>query len=182
MNAWTEERHREARARCVKATPGPWIYGMGTSVVLCETGILDANLEAVLVNCGRGSGTETQEDGEFIAASRTDLPDALDEIERLQRQPDRDEALMGVQDKVIVVLQDEIERLKADKVVLLASERLNREESQHWASKYADALAERDELRNALSAHDANPSPAATPETSADNKESRPMAAGLRRT
>lgn len=108
MSAWTEERHQEARDRCQKATPGPWIYGDGTSVVLCETGILDANREAILVNCGRGSGTETPEDGEFIAASRIDLPDALDEIERLK-------FLIAARDTVIYQASNDVAQLQAER-------------------------------------------------------------------
>jgi hypothetical protein len=71
----SEAKLREIEERAEKATSGPWMYGCGTSTVLCETGIVRTeDREAILVNCGRGSGSESQEDGEFIAASRTDVP------------------------------------------------------------------------------------------------------------
>ena len=71
------ERVKEIRERLEKATPGPWCYGAGNSSVLCDVGIIDHKGFGILVNCGRSSGSETPEDGDFIAHSRTDVPDLL---------------------------------------------------------------------------------------------------------
>lgn len=78
MSTWTDERHEAARARCEAATDGPWDdqpdrTGTAT-IVLDHEG--DALWDAV--------GTLRDEDGEFIAHARTDLPALLDEVERLR--------------------------------------------------------------------------------------------------
>ena len=93
---WTPERHQAAKQRCEKATPGPW--WLDTEAPLCPVVFTMADcaeggeVAEYLVRRGyikaadeypRGENRPV-ESMEFIAAARTDLPDALAEIERLQ--------------------------------------------------------------------------------------------------
>lgn len=78
----TKEQRTAARERCDKATPGPWIKGgpfQGYCDVTTEeiVGIADAPGSS-----GKGCSM-LEEDADFIAHARQDLPAALDEIERL---------------------------------------------------------------------------------------------------
>lgn len=76
MSTWTNERHEAARARCEAATEGPWDDQpdwTGTARI-----VLNADDEILW------DGLVGDPDGPFIAHARTDLPDALDEIERLR--------------------------------------------------------------------------------------------------
>lgn len=82
---WTPKRHAAARKACEAATSGPWWHahsGNFDDVSFCvvlQDGVDDvthyvrseAESDAVSENC------------QFIAIARTDLPAALDEIERL---------------------------------------------------------------------------------------------------
>lgn len=86
MGDWTKDRHAAARKACDAATSGPWFHASSHNcddVSYCvvlqdgDDGVTHyvrsfAESDAVPENC------------RFIAAARTDLPDALDEIERLQ--------------------------------------------------------------------------------------------------
>ena len=69
---WTKQKHDEARARCEAATDGPWEQGLNPLIVIqgseCDSPYFE---------------TECAEDTKFVAHSRIDLEDALDEIERL---------------------------------------------------------------------------------------------------
>lgn len=74
------------KARCEAASKGPWTY-------LCDTSnrghILYGDPERDLVycpSCSRRHGAQFigTKDGPFIAHARTDLPDCITEIERLQ--------------------------------------------------------------------------------------------------
>ena len=77
----SDERIAEIRERCDKATPGPWsvdeesgdvwVPSIWRSVAIIE------DLDLPLVNPAA--------DRAFIAAARTDMPDLLDEVERLRR-------------------------------------------------------------------------------------------------
>jgi len=62
MSNWTRARHGQAKARCKAASKGPW---------------LDLGEWLCVRHMNRG-------DRVFIEHARTDLPDALAEIERLQ--------------------------------------------------------------------------------------------------
>ena len=77
----SDERLREMQERCDKATPGPWsvdeesgdvwVPSIWRSVAIIE------DLDLPLVNPAA--------DRAFIAAARQDVPDLLDEVERLRR-------------------------------------------------------------------------------------------------
>lgn len=69
MGEWTKERIEAAEKRCEKATDGPWL---GDEDIAYD--IVDSHGEAI---ADVWSGTD---DTVFIAAARTDLPDALAEI------------------------------------------------------------------------------------------------------
>jgi hypothetical protein len=81
----------DARARCEKASPGPWKCWNGWGPI--EDGRMA--MERIGPDAWEG-GIEPsgdcpdlyarQEDAEFIASARIDLPDALDEIDRLSQQ------------------------------------------------------------------------------------------------
>lgn len=83
----TPKRIAELRALCEAATPGPW-ETVGTEI--------DAPTEEVVTAdcapCGWSgcSGARVEVSGanaDFIVQARTALPEALDEIERLQGEP-----------------------------------------------------------------------------------------------
>lgn len=92
MSTWTDERHEAARARCEAATDGPW-ESCGGAIEGGPTSGRD--VVTTEVDCmsycygGTGRGVERPEDREFIAHARTDLADALDEIERLRAESAR---------------------------------------------------------------------------------------------
>jgi len=88
MSEWTQERHETAKARCEAATSGPWVL----SPPLCGPdgqGVYQLSSGGPICDVGdpypRGEN-RPQENMEFIAEARTDLPDALAEIERLQTE------------------------------------------------------------------------------------------------
>lgn len=109
---WTPERHAEARKRCEVATAGPWARGgwggqchMPEHVAKGHPGggkckydtyfaesddhheLVSRSVENSLVAGNYeydAGGIVGEADSDFIAAARTDLPDALDEIERLR--------------------------------------------------------------------------------------------------
>ena len=68
MSDWTDERHAEARARCLRAERALTGVTSGLAKWYART--------------------------DLAAASRRDLPDALDEIERLQRAGPENAAAM----------------------------------------------------------------------------------------
>lgn len=94
MNIWTDEKHEQARARCVAATEGPWapwldqdgadhMQGMlmvGNAAAVIPDGAL--SVEDVDVN--PIAHTYTPEDREFVAHAREDIPALLYEVERLR--------------------------------------------------------------------------------------------------
>lgn len=92
MSAWTKERHEAARARCKGATTGPWkqdrMVNVGANWMICDCGDGDEIKNSYIVTtdnvpCSQTGGGCAEGDSEFVAHSRTDLPDALDEIERV---------------------------------------------------------------------------------------------------
>ena len=74
----TDARLAEIRERANKATPGvwwPWAYASGSVsawFVRSDTLLIANDL--------------TEADANFVRAARTDVPDLLDEIERLRRR------------------------------------------------------------------------------------------------
>jgi hypothetical protein len=81
---WTPERHAQAKARCEAAADGPWDVDSPFSdspYVVAVTDPADA-----LSNYAIVAKLQETNDANFIAHARTDLPDALAEIERLQKE------------------------------------------------------------------------------------------------
>jgi hypothetical protein len=73
-----------ARARCEAATPGPWsIVGAHMDYWIAGAGGW-AGGPVVIELETRGPRRPRREDAEMMAAARTDLPAALDEIEALR--------------------------------------------------------------------------------------------------
>ena len=105
----SDERIAEIRERCDKATPGPWsvdeesgdvwVPSIWRSVAIIE------DLDLPLVNPAA--------DRAFIAAARTDMPDLLDEVERLR-------ALVPDLNAALVAKQQEGDRLAGDYVAIRA--------------------------------------------------------------
>ncbi len=86
MSGLSRERLEEIRARAEKATPGPWEFWTGGTfvsryeeyaTVICDT-LLDAEMR------GRLLKGHSENNGQFIAHSRTDVPDLLAEVDRLR--------------------------------------------------------------------------------------------------
>lgn len=71
------------RKRAEAATAGPWEVGHGPYG--WDDGIIQAGGgQAILTNSGHGSTSASDEDAEFIAAARTDVPALCDYVERLE--------------------------------------------------------------------------------------------------
>lgn len=68
------------RAICDAASPGPW-EASDTNAIETEDGCL-------IGYCGGAADDGLKADAAFIAAARTALPAALDELEQLQRERD----------------------------------------------------------------------------------------------
>lgn len=96
MTVWTPERHAAARKACEAATKGPWwmeLHRIDDQVDGHETfGIVfvkrGADDDVVLFEaCGRADSPYATGRGQanmlLVVTARTDLPAALDEIERL---------------------------------------------------------------------------------------------------
>lgn len=89
MTAWSIERHAEARKRCDAATAGPWTSigehrednPNGDDCVVDEAGNMVVHYTGAHNSFGP---KECEANAHMIAESRSDLPDALDEIERLR--------------------------------------------------------------------------------------------------
>lgn len=105
---------KAARARCDAATPGPWETGMTPDLTLdqqaehmarhlqhgevCRIHMVWAPSHPLTVigadrthpdhavtPCTTGNGPTSEANADFIAHARTDLPAALDEVERLRK-------------------------------------------------------------------------------------------------
>lgn len=95
----TPERVAELRALADAATPGPWEYG--TAMCCPDMGWVDGPSGRVCGLATKSTHGMNAEDAEFCAASRTALPEALDEIERLRAENDElrhIRAVLNVQD------------------------------------------------------------------------------------
>lgn len=110
----TPERIKELRTICDAATPGPWSVSFGED----EIGSMVYGLEEVEEFTSRDSldFQQVNADWSFIAASRTALPEALDEIERLQARVEELDALLRTGDEIHAAQCEEmnssIDRLK----------------------------------------------------------------------
>ena len=72
---------KKLRELCEKATPGPWLEEPRQNEAT-DFAYVWAVHRCVLED----DGCLVEEDADFIAAARTALPEALDEIERLQNE------------------------------------------------------------------------------------------------
>ncbi len=86
------ERSKELRELCEKATPGPWWDESGV-IHACNPGVWTEQnhscIHPVTITepyWENALPNERQANGEFIAASRTALPEALDALEAAQRE------------------------------------------------------------------------------------------------
>lgn len=87
----TDDRKTELRALCDAATPGPWEW----SHLLNPNGLLSGDCEVIAILPEHTCSLEMLEaDAAFIAASRTAVPEILDEVERLQSRNARLVALV----------------------------------------------------------------------------------------
>lgn len=77
---WSNERHEEARARCDRASVGPWEVPHSCDVGVDEVHAPNAENLFVPVATVRSP----IQNAFFIAHAREDFPAALDEIERLR--------------------------------------------------------------------------------------------------
>lgn len=83
---WTPERHREARERCERATPGPWVHSPpGVDEPHVSTKIGSDGERVDWLASPRSAPSKRWHDAAFIAHARDDLPAALREIERQAR-------------------------------------------------------------------------------------------------
>lgn len=117
---WTAERHAAAWSRCNRATSGPWKWWTSNSHrrLTAEDRQDGGVAYGTKHKDGCGDIVISEADMAFIEEARVDLPDALREIERQREQV---EALRGEMDLVRSTLRlerAEIERLKADLLLL----------------------------------------------------------------
>ena len=83
---FTPERIREARERCERATPGPWVHSPpGVDEPHVSTKIGSDGERVNWLASPRSAPSKRWHDAAFIAHAREDLPAALAEIERLNR-------------------------------------------------------------------------------------------------
>lgn len=102
MSEWTEEREKAARERCRRTTSGPWwVHPQSlrlTKPVVKGYDLFRHKETRIIASTGCGNRgpskspdrdpirAQEEADAEFIAAAREDLPDALNEIQRLRRE------------------------------------------------------------------------------------------------
>ena len=78
----TDKRLAELRALSEAATPGPWAVDIQTPDLAANIGNAEKGVCAVTKEGGHG-------DIAFIAASRTAIPELLDEIQELREEVER---------------------------------------------------------------------------------------------
>ena len=98
----TPQRLAAIKERCERATPGPWRvvrnrhkdrFGLPWGRIVAEwTTQTGGRMRRVVVVWGDDNGAA---DAAFIAHARTDIPDLIVEVERLQAVVDGIEALVG---------------------------------------------------------------------------------------
>lgn len=95
------ERLEELEKLCDAATHGPWAWDCVDSLQLGMDGIVNrANKTVVFCNSGRGSGSPTDEDAEFMIESRMAVPELIREVER-----QRDEIIDWLEDHLTVSME-----------------------------------------------------------------------------
>lgn len=122
--AWTDDHHARVRALCAAATPEPWEWDAGdtgadASIPYCDVFKDAGNIIIASVNDRIEGG---RKNAAFIAAARTELPAALDEIEARGK---------------------EIERLRAEQASALETVRHANEDCRRLTARVAEL--ERDE-------------------------------------
>jgi len=76
----------EIRKRAESATPGPWTWNDGEDLVQAEYKYKYGGTILWPIFDGRGFVQAKNDDARFIECSRQDIPDLLDEIERLREE------------------------------------------------------------------------------------------------
>jgi hypothetical protein len=95
---WTKERIAELRSLCDEATPGPW--EVERRAELRRWTVRSEPTEETVAEIVHWSDMADRADAALIAAARTSLPEALDEIERLRaRVDDLETELAGCHDR-----------------------------------------------------------------------------------
>lgn len=99
MSAFTPERIAELRALCDSATPGGWQYDTHNHIIDRQGRIIlsipdhpegdDYSFHASEVRARSDWYNESAANAKLTTASRTALPDALDEIERQTKEIER---------------------------------------------------------------------------------------------
>ena len=120
--AMTKEQLAEIRGRVEKATGGPWIINKTDDAGWCECPLCQNEGEVLIENitgdgwkymiqsCGIGEMVNNNSD--FIAHVRQDVPELLDEVERLQSQLQATkEALDMYIDDIVPTLRKRLEDL-----------------------------------------------------------------------
>ncbi len=104
---WTDERHEAVKARCKAASVGPWREREDFDYYLGGTYVVDKDGEKIcLLFC---------DETDFVAEARTDLPDALAEIERLKRKSVRLCAEVGRLHIMLYEAQTQREEMQAQR-------------------------------------------------------------------
>lgn len=100
MSTFDQARIDECRKRCEAATAGPWLWSGPSENWTYWPRFLNGPALQTIIGPDDSRSTEScadlrveidPSDQEFIAAARTDLPDALDALEEARRE--RDEAI-----------------------------------------------------------------------------------------
>jgi len=109
-----EKRINEIRARCEAATPGPWWWPSGVEALLVEkrgyygdetVGHIDH--EIIMGGYGGQHHHVKRKDAQFIAHARQDVPDLLNENQKLREALRRLEPLCR-QDIIVSITSDGI--------------------------------------------------------------------------
>lgn len=116
---WTSERHAAAKARCARATVGPWKWWTSNShrrltAEDCQDGGVAYGTKQ---KDGCGDIVIGEHDMAFIEEARVDLPDALEEIERLRGRLANVEGVAATCDGMMETINQqaaEIARLRAE--------------------------------------------------------------------
>lgn len=129
----SDERLAAMQARCDAATPGPWYVEEDsgedetTGAPWAElVGIAEDDGSPVIRKTDLGPDSDNDDDWEFMAHARTDLPDTLDEIRRLRAVVAEQDA----RDRVAAGLLDRYRHWAANS--LMAIELLNMPDKPWW--------------------------------------------------
>ena len=103
----------EARGRCDAATKGPWESGDGTGRTCWhgEDGVICTEVGQRRVLATLNVNFIRPNDTAFIAHARTDLPKALEAIERLMQFVDHEDSLWGDPSNPAAQARADVERI-----------------------------------------------------------------------